>query len=97
MTKEDEYYVGTCTHTNENNIEREESCPRRISWLRSMEKHGLRVKIALLDNNHAGFLYIMPIEINPWNIPCVPPFRHKKSPPGSFPEGLVSMNCKLSI
>ena len=68
MTKEDEYYVGTCTHTNENNIEREESCPRRISWLRSMEKHGLRVKIALLDNNHAGFLYIMPIEINPWQI-----------------------------
>ncbi|TFG10866.1 MAG: hypothetical protein EU535_07955 [Promethearchaeota archaeon] len=68
MTKTDEYYVGTCTHVNENNVERENSCPRRISWLRSMEKHGLRVKVALLDNNHAGFLYIMPFEICPWPI-----------------------------
>lgn len=68
MTKDDEYYVGTCTHVNENNIEREESCPRRISWLKSMEKYGLRVKVALLDNVHAGFLYVIPIEINPWSI-----------------------------
>lgn len=68
MTKDDEYYVGTCTHVNENNIEYENSCPRRITWLRSMEKHGLRVKVALLDGIHAGFLYIMPIEISPWSI-----------------------------
>lgn len=68
MTKDDEYYVGTCTHVNENNIEYEKSAPRRISWLRSMEKYGLRVKVALVDNIHAGFLYIMPIEINPGQI-----------------------------
>ncbi|MFX0003600.1 MAG: GNAT family N-acetyltransferase [Candidatus Hodarchaeota archaeon] len=68
MIKEDEYFVGTCTHVNENNIERENSCPRRISWLRSMEKYGLKVKVALLDCIHAGFLYLMPIEINPWSI-----------------------------
>jgi len=68
MTKDDEYYVGTCTHVNENNIEREMSAQRRIPWLRSMEKHGLVVKVALLDGIHAGFLYIMPIEINPWDI-----------------------------
>jgi len=68
MIKADEYYVGTCTHVNENNIERETSCPRRISWLRSMEKHGLRVKVALLDKIHAGFLYIIPIELSPWPI-----------------------------
>ncbi|MFW9998792.1 MAG: hypothetical protein ACFE9Q_04585 [Candidatus Hodarchaeota archaeon] len=68
MIKDDEYYVGTCTHVNENNLEREMSCPRRISWLRSMEKDGLRVKVALIDGNHAGFIYVMPIEINPWNI-----------------------------
>jgi len=68
MTEVDEYYVSTCTHVNENNIEYEKSAPRRISWLRSMEKFGLRVKVALLDGNHAGFLYIMPIEINPWQI-----------------------------
>jgi len=65
MEQEDEYYVGTCTHINENNIEREESCPRRISWLRSMEKYGLKVKVAILDRVHAGFLYIIPIEISP--------------------------------
>ena len=49
MTEDDEYYVGTCTHVNENNTEYEWSCPRRISCLRSMESKGLRVKVALLD------------------------------------------------
>ncbi len=68
MTKDDEYYVGTCTHVNEDNIEYELSYPRRISWLKSMKKNGLRVKVALLEGKHAGFLYIMPIEINPWPI-----------------------------
>ena len=29
---------------------------------------GLRVKVALLDGIHAGFLYLIPIEINPWPI-----------------------------
>ena len=68
MIKDDEYYVGTCTHVNESNIEREMSCTRRISWLRSMEEYGLRIKVALFKSVHAGFLYIMPIEINPWQI-----------------------------
>lgn len=68
MIKDDEYYVGTCTHVNEKNEEYEMSCPRRISWLKSMEKEGLRVKVALLDGVHAGFLYVMPIEIAPWPI-----------------------------
>ncbi|MFX0081028.1 MAG: hypothetical protein ACFE94_04670 [Candidatus Hodarchaeota archaeon] len=68
MTKDDEYYVGTCTHVNENNKEREESALRRITWLKRMELHGLRTKVALLDDVHAGFIYVMPIEINPWQI-----------------------------
>lgn len=68
MTKDDEYFVGTCTHVNENNLEYEMSAQRRISWLRSMEQFGLRVKVALLDNDHAGFIYIMPIEISPWPV-----------------------------
>jgi predicted N-acetyltransferase YhbS/thiol-disulfide isomerase/thioredoxin len=68
MTEDDEYYVGTCTHENENNTEYEWSYPRRISWLRSMESKGLRVKVALLDEIHVGFLYLIPIEINPWSI-----------------------------
>ena len=58
MIKEDEYYVGTCTHVNENNYEYEESAIRRISWLRKMEQYGLKVKVALLDGIHAGFLYL---------------------------------------
>jgi hypothetical protein len=68
MIKEDEYYVGTCTHVNENNYEYEQSAVRRINWLRKMEPYGLRVKVALFDSIHAGFLYLMPIEINPWEI-----------------------------
>lgn len=68
MTKDDEYYVGTCTHVNENNEEIERSAPRRIAWLKRMKKHGLRTKVALLDDVHAGFIYVMPIEINPWHI-----------------------------
>lgn len=68
MTKDDEYYVGTCTHVNENNEEIEMSAPRRIAWLKCMEQHGLRTKVALLDDVHAGFIYVMPIEINPWHI-----------------------------
>ncbi|MFW9945369.1 MAG: GNAT family N-acetyltransferase [Candidatus Odinarchaeota archaeon] len=68
MTKDDEDYVGTCTHINENNNEYEISALRRISWLRNMKKYGLKVKVALLGDKHAGFLYIMPIEINPWQI-----------------------------
>lgn len=65
MKEEDEYYVGTCTHVNENNIEREESCRRRIAWLKSMERHGLRVKVAILNGKCAGFLYLIPIEVSP--------------------------------
>jgi len=68
MTKNDEYYVGTCTHVNENNEEYEMSAPRRLIWLKRMEQHGLRTKVALLDDVHAGFIYVMPIEINPWQI-----------------------------
>ncbi len=68
MTKDDEYYVSTCTHVNENNIEYEKSSHRRLLWLQSMKQQGLKVKVALIDDIHAGFLYIMPIEINPWQI-----------------------------
>jgi hypothetical protein len=36
-----------------------------MPWLRAQYRRGLRVKIALLEGRHAGFLYIMPIEIAP--------------------------------
>ncbi len=37
MTKDDEYYVSTCNHMNENNEEIEMSALRRITWLKRME------------------------------------------------------------
>ena len=78
MTKSDEYYVGTCTHVNESD-EIDRSAERRIAWLQSMYRKGLRVMIALIGNNQVGFLHLLPIEICPWGplgrdlavIPCL--------------------------
>jgi len=82
--KDDEYFVGTCTHVNDisEHMLREEIdtfAKRRIAWLRNMHEKGSRVKIASIDNDQAGFLHIMPIEICPWGpigrdlmvIPCL--------------------------
>ncbi len=64
MTADDEYFVSTCSHVNESD-ETDARGLRRLAWLESMQPHGLRVKVALLDGKHAGFLYAMPIEICP--------------------------------
>ena len=82
--KDDEYFVETCTHVNDisEHMLREEIdtfAKRRIAWLRNMHEKGSRVKIASIDNDQAGFLHIMPIEICPWGpigqdlmvIPCL--------------------------
>jgi GNAT superfamily N-acetyltransferase len=78
MDSSDEYYVGTCTHTNES--EEIDSCARRrLAWLKAMHEKGLRVKVASVGGSQAGFLYIMPIETSPWGplgrdllvIPCL--------------------------
>jgi len=65
MQPEDEEFAGSCTHVRETD-EWTASCERRIPWLRKQHEHGLRVKMALADGKHAGFLYVMPIEIAPW-------------------------------
>jgi GNAT superfamily N-acetyltransferase len=65
MQKEDEEFVGSCTHVGET-TEWTASCQRRVPWLRAQYQRGLRAKVALLDGRHAGFLYVMPIEIAPW-------------------------------
>ncbi|MEA3408307.1 MAG: GNAT family N-acetyltransferase [Chloroflexota bacterium] len=65
MQAEDEAFVGTCTHVDETE-EWTASCERRVPWLRHQRERGLRVKVALLDGEHAGFLYMMPIEVAPW-------------------------------
>jgi predicted N-acetyltransferase YhbS len=66
MALEDEYFVGTCSHVNES-AEIDAASRRRLVWLRRMHMKGLRVKVALLDDKHVGFIYMMPIEINPWD------------------------------
>ncbi len=65
MQPADEEFVGTCSHVGETK-ERTASCRRRIPWLREQHRYGLRVKVALIDGRHAGFLYAMPVEIAPW-------------------------------
>lgn len=78
MQPSDRYFVGTCSHRNESD-EIDAICKRRLVWLESKYDEGLRVKVALLDEEHAGFLYMMPIEICPWgplgrelmSIPCL--------------------------
>lgn len=65
MQPEDEAFVGSCTHVQETE-EWTASCARRVPWLRAQHRQGLRVKVALWNGDHAGFLYLMPIEIAPW-------------------------------
>lgn len=64
MNEQDEHFVASCTHVSETD-EWDASCRRRIPWLREMQEQGMRVKVALLDGQHAGFLYLLPIEIAP--------------------------------
>lgn len=64
MTGQDERFVASCTHVGETE-EWDASCQRRIPWLHEMQAQGMRVKVALLDGRHAGFLYLLPIEIAP--------------------------------
>ena len=60
----DERFVASCTHVGETD-EWDASCQRRMPWLCEMQEQGLRVLVALLDGQHAGFLYLFPIEIAP--------------------------------
>jgi GNAT superfamily N-acetyltransferase len=78
MDRDDEYFVGTCTHIDES-TEIDTCAERRLRWLRSMHERGLRVKVATLDGVRTGFLYAIPIESSPWGplghgllvIPCL--------------------------
>ena len=78
MQSEDEYFVSTCSHVNESD-EIDACGRRRLVWLREMYDKDLRIKVALIDNQHSGFLYMIPIEQSPWGpvgkdlvvIPCL--------------------------
>jgi GNAT superfamily N-acetyltransferase len=64
MRQGDEPFVASCTHVGETE-EWDASCRRRTPWLREMIERGMRVKVALFDGQHAGFLYLLPIELAP--------------------------------
>lgn len=78
MRPADEYFVGTCAHQGES-AEVDECGGRRIAWLRRTRPAGVRAKVAVLDGRHAGFAYVIPIEISPWGpegkdlmvVPCL--------------------------
>jgi GNAT superfamily N-acetyltransferase len=78
MEPADEYFVSTCTHTNESE-EMDLSAGTRLAWLKAMDEKGSRVKVATLDRERAGFLHVIPIEFCPWGplgrdllvIPCL--------------------------
>jgi L-amino acid N-acyltransferase YncA len=86
MDETTEYFVGTCSHVNES--QEADACgQRRIAWFKKMYQKGLRVKVALEDDQPIGFLYVMPIEVCPWGprgknlmvIPCLYVLNQKKS------------------
>jgi len=64
MQPDDERFVASCTHVGETD-EWDASGRRRLPWLREMQAQGMRLLVALLDGQHAGFLYLLPIEISP--------------------------------
>ena len=78
MGSADEYFVSTCSHVNESD-EIDACGQRRLAWLRKERESGLRIKVGLVRGEHAGFLYVMPIETSPWGplgqdlsvIPCL--------------------------
>ena len=65
MNQDDEYFVGTCTHINESD-EIDASARRRLEWFKAMHARGFRAKVATVDGAHAGFIYVMPVEVSPW-------------------------------
>jgi GNAT superfamily N-acetyltransferase len=78
MEPADEYFAGTCTHTDESE-EMDSSARRRLAWLNAMDDKGSRVKVASVNSERVGFLHVIPIEFCPWGplgrdllvIPCL--------------------------
>ncbi|MHC4193033.1 MAG: GNAT family N-acetyltransferase, partial [Planctomycetota bacterium] len=77
MEPADEYFVSACSHVNESD-ELDANARQRLEWLKVNYEKGLRVKVGLVDDNPAGFLYLIPIEICPW---------------GPLGEGLMVLPC----
>jgi predicted N-acetyltransferase YhbS len=65
MEFEDEYFVASCTHVDESD-EIDASSRRRLAWFEETRERGLRIKVATLNGERVGFIYVMPIEVCPW-------------------------------
>jgi GNAT superfamily N-acetyltransferase len=78
MDATDEYFVGTCSHVHESD-EIDACAQRRVAWFHDAHAQGFRAKVALLDGQRVGVLYVLPIEICPWGplgqdllvVPCL--------------------------
>jgi GNAT superfamily N-acetyltransferase len=78
MQVEDEYFVATCSHVNES--EEIDACAEtRRRQFELMKSEGALFKVAILDHDHVGFAYGIPIESSSWGplghslmvIPCL--------------------------
>ncbi|MFW9903424.1 MAG: GNAT family N-acetyltransferase [Candidatus Thorarchaeota archaeon] len=86
MKPEDEEFVSLCGHNQDEAKDHPvfiadciEFSVHRKEWFNAKYDLGFRAKVALFEDERAGFLYIMPIEICPWGpigedllvIPCL--------------------------
>lgn len=65
MESDDEYFVSTCSHVDES-AETDACAQRRLAHLKGLVERGAKIKVAVVDGEHAGFAYLLPIEISPW-------------------------------
>ncbi|MFX0097467.1 MAG: GNAT family N-acetyltransferase [Candidatus Hodarchaeota archaeon] len=84
--KEGQYFVSTCSHVNESD-EIDSCAKKRLTWLNKMHEKGLRVKVAFLAGEPAGFLHLIPIEHSIWGpigkdlmvLPCMYVLEEQKT------------------
>ena len=65
MKAEDEYFVAVCSHVNES-AEIDACANMRRRQFAVMKSEGAVFKVAMLDNEHIGFAYGIPIEHSSW-------------------------------
>lgn len=65
MQAEDEYFVTTCSHVNESS-EIDACAEKRRQQFEAMKSEGALFKVAILDHDHVGFAYGIPIESSSW-------------------------------
>ena len=65
MQAEDEYFITTCSHVNESR-EIDSCAEKRRQQFERMKSEGALFKVAILDHDHVGFAYGIPIENSPW-------------------------------